>query len=195
MTIKIYVDWSGDPGFRFRRGSSELLIIAAMMVDEEITVAHLRKRLSLSDDFEFHFSQVDHRIREEFCAYIGTEIKIASAVVLKVNKQLLPKEFRLKTGERVVADFIALCIKSLPPLLLQNAILIYDGKKEQKSFRNILRKTLSDALKPGIYLGEVKAVPASQNDGLQIADMLAGLIRTDAKSVRLKNLKILEYPP
>ncbi|MFZ5909853.1 MAG: DUF3800 domain-containing protein [Chloroflexota bacterium] len=195
MTIRIYVDWSGDPGFRFRRGSSELLIIAAMMADEEITVAPLRERLSMSDDFEFHFSKVDYRIRKEFCSYINAEIEIPGAVVLNVNKQLLPKDSRLKTGEQIIADFVALCVKGLPAHLLQNAILIYDGKKEQKSFRHILRKTLSDALKPDIYLGEVKAIPASQNDGLQIADMLAGLIRTDAKSVRIKNLKILEYPP
>ncbi|MFZ5819789.1 MAG: DUF3800 domain-containing protein [Chloroflexota bacterium] len=195
MTIRIYVDWSGDPGFRFRRGSSELLIIATVMTDDEITVAPLRDRLSMPTDFEFHFSKVDHRIRQEFCSYISAEIEIPGAVVLNVNKQLLPKESRLKTSEQIIADFVALCVKSLPAHLLQNAILIYDGKKEQKSFRNTLRKALSDALKPDIYLGEVKAVPASQNDGLQIADMLAGLIRTNAKSVRLKNLKILEYPP
>lgn len=35
MTTRIYVDWSGDPGFKFRQGSSELLVIAAVMADEE----------------------------------------------------------------------------------------------------------------------------------------------------------------
>lgn len=51
MTVRIWVDWSGDPGFRFRRGSSD-------------------------------------------------------------------------------AGFIAACIQHFPASILQNAILLYDGKKE-----------------------------------------------------------------
>ena len=109
-------------------------------------------------------------------------------------KKSIPQEFRKMSGERVLSEFIARTVQLFPDKLLDNPVLIYDGKKEQKSFRNILRRTLSVTLKPAMYLREVKALPASKNDGLQTADMLAGLIRTGAELSTSSKIKIIDYP-
>jgi len=195
VTSRIYVDWSGDPGFRFRQGSSELLLIATVLSDEEVDVEPLRKRLSLPAHYEFHFTNTDQRIRDQFRNYINSELEIPSAAVLRVHKQFLQDDFRKKRGEQLISEFIALCIQYLPMELVNNATLIYDGKKEQKSFRNVLRRTLSQSLKPVIFIRDVKAVPANKSDGLQVADMLAGFVRTDLEWIQSQRIKIIEYPP
>ncbi len=195
MTSYIYVDWSGDPGFRFRRGSSDLLLVAAVSArDHEIDVSPLRERLHLSDSFEFHFAKTTDDVRKRFQRYVLSELDFPLAVVLRINKQLVPQEFRKISGEQFLADFIARAIQIFPTRLLDNSILLYDGKKEQRSFRNVLRRTLSASLKSTTYLREVKAMPASKSDGLQTADMLAGLIRTGEKLTQSEKLKIIDYP-
>jgi hypothetical protein len=197
MTVRIYVDWSGDPGFRFRRGSSTLLLVAAVTSQEqEIDLAPLRTKLALPANYEFHFSKSDEQVRFQFHEYLRSQLPFHAAVVLRVDKRSLGAAFRQMRGEQIIADFIADCIQHFPAHILHNAILLYDGRKEQKSFRNILRSTLSAALKdrsPATYLREVKAVPASQSDGLQTADMLAGLVRTDESLVTDK-ITIIHYP-
>lgn len=162
MSSKIYVDWSGDPGFRFRRGSSELLIVAAVTsAVAELDVSPLRTQLALSETYEFHFAKTEPRIRESFRKFLEVKPDFSAAVALRVHKQMLHDDFRSRSGEQLIADFISMCMKFLPLELVQDAALIYDGRKEQKSFRRILRTTLSETLKPDIFLREVKAVPAS----------------------------------
>ncbi|MBI2332056.1 MAG: DUF3800 domain-containing protein, partial [Chloroflexi bacterium] len=194
MTIRIYVDWSGDPGFKFRQGSSELFVVAAVLSDEELQMNDLRIQLSLPEDFEFHYSKADRSVRERFKNHINNELEFPGIVILRVDKQRLPLEMRQKRGEQVMADLIALCVSGLPPELLHNAILFYDGEKEQQSFKNTLRAALSESMQPGIFLRNIKAVPAKRIDGLQIADMLAGFIRSDPFSIRSSMVKIIQYP-
>ncbi|MBI5823848.1 MAG: DUF3800 domain-containing protein [Chloroflexi bacterium] len=194
MTIRIYVDWSGDPGFKFRQGSSELLVVATVISDEELDMNSLRLKLSLPEDYEFHFSKTDRRIREQFRNYINTELEIPGVVVLRVDKQLLSSNMRQKRGEQVIADLITHCVVNLPFELLQNSTLYYDGEKEQQSFKNTLRTTLSHAMQAGMFLRGIKAASASRNDGLQVADMLAGFIRNDPSSIRSNMVRIISYP-
>ncbi|GIK10178.1 MAG: hypothetical protein JETCAE02_02670 [Anaerolineaceae bacterium] len=196
MTSYIYVDWSGDPGFRFRRGSSDLLLVAAVSSrDREIDVSPLRQQLHLSDSFEFHYVKTADDIRRKFRHYITAELDFPLAIVLRIDKRRIPQEFRKMSGEQILANFIAQTIQVIPASLLDNSILLYDGKKEQRSFRNVLRRTLSMTLKSAAYLSEVKATPASKNDGLQTADMLAGLARTGNQLTPSKKVKIVDYPP
>lgn len=194
MTIRIYVDWSGDPGFKFKQGSSELLVIATLMTDEELSLNELRSRLSLPENYEFHFAKTNRHIREHFKNFINNEIEIPSVVVLRAKKQQLSKDVREKKGEQIIADMITQCVINLPSELLNNSTLYYDGEKEQLSFKNTLRSTLSDTLPQDIFLRAVKAVSASRNDGLQIADMIAGFIRNDPPSIRSSIIKIIQYP-
>ena len=194
MTIRIYIDWSGDPGFKFRQGSSELLVIATLMTDEELSLNKLRSKLSLPEDYEFHFAKTNRHIREEFKNFIHNELEIPGVVVLHVDKQRLSITMRQKRGEQIIAELITHCIANLPFELLQNSTLYYDGEKEQLSFKNTLRTTLSQALNPKVFLRAIKAVSASRNDGLQIADMLAGFIRNDDSAIRLSMVKIIHYP-
>jgi hypothetical protein len=194
MTIRVYIDWSGDPGFKFRQGSSELLVIATLMTDEELNLNHLRLKLSLPEDHEFHFAKTNRHIREEFRNFINNELEIPAVVVLYVDKQSLSLTMRQKRGEQLIADLITHCVTNLPIDLLQSSTVYYDGEKEQTSFKNTLRTTLSNALQPNIFLRAIKAVSASRNDGLQVADMIAGFIRNDASAIRLSMLKVIQYP-
>ena len=88
MTSYIYVDWSGDPGFRFRRGSSDLLLMAAVSTfNHEIDVSPLRIKLHLSESFEFHFSKTTVDIRKSFQRYVLSELDFRLAIGLRIHKQ------------------------------------------------------------------------------------------------------------
>jgi len=170
------------------------LVVTTLMTDEELSLNGLRSKLSLPEDYEFHFAKTNRHIREEFRSFIHNELEIPSVVVLRVDKQQLSMNMRQKRGEQMIAEFITHCIINLPFELLQNSTLYYDGEKEQLSFKNTLRTTLSNALHPNVFLRTIKAVSASRNDGLQVADMLAGFIRNDVSAIRLSMVKVLEYP-
>lgn len=168
MAIRIYVDWSGDPGFKFRQGSSELLVITTLMSDEELNINHIRSKLLLPENYEFHFAKTNRHIREYFRNFINNELEIPSVVALRADKQYLSKDTRQKKGEQIIADMITHCVINLPNELLNNSTLYYDGEKEQLSFKNTLRSTLSNSLPPEIFLRAVKAVSASRNDGCKL---------------------------
>lgn len=185
---------AGDPGFKFRQGSSELLVIATLMTDEELSLSDLRNKLSLPEDYEFHYAKTNRHIREAFKNFVHHQIEVPAIIILRVDKHHLSTTMRQKRGEQLISDFITMCITNLPLDLLQNSIIYYDGEKEQTSFKNTLRATLSQALQPKIFLKDIKAVSASRNDGLQISDMLAGFIRNDMSSIRLNMVKVIQYP-
>jgi len=60
--------------------------------------------------------------------------------------------------------------------------------------KNPLRVTLSQTLHSGVFLRSVKAVPASRNDGLQVADMLARFVRNNPSAIKSSIVKLIHYP-
>jgi len=123
MTVRIYVDWSGDPGFRFRRGSSTLFLVAAITAqDQEINLAPLRAKMMLPENYEFHFSKSNDQIRAQFYDYLRIQPDFLAAVVLRVDKRLLGPDFRQMRGEQIIAGFIAACIQHFPAPFLKNSI-------------------------------------------------------------------------
>jgi hypothetical protein len=58
----VFIDDSGDPGFKIKKGSSPVFVIALVIFDdhlvaEEVSLAvkKLKRELGFPDDMEFHF--------------------------------------------------------------------------------------------------------------------------------------------
>ena len=189
MGAKIYVDWSGDPGFRFRRGSSELLLIAAVVGGaQDFDLKPIRKILGLPEKHEFHYTKSHQDLRETFLRQIQ-ELEF-QVFILRVNKRILDPIFWRMRGPELLAIAISECVELLPEDLLNESSLTFDGTRIEKALRDAFRKELSRKLQKRpvpVYLQKVSAIPASQSDGLQLADMLLG-------SVRKGDLLLLQNP-
>jgi len=66
----VYLDESGDTGFKFRNGSSRYFVIALLLVDDPLplhqAVHDLRLRLNKSESYEFKFMRTHHDGRIAF---------------------------------------------------------------------------------------------------------------------------------
>ena len=60
----VFIDDSGDPGFKFERGSSRYFIVLILIFNDEleaektaVAIKELRRNLGFPDDAEFKFSK------------------------------------------------------------------------------------------------------------------------------------------
>ena len=189
----VFIDESGDPGFKVSKGSSQLFA-AAMVIFEASedaritakTIENLALRLRVKPEFKFSSSR--RLVRDQFfsqvasCPFSIRAIVVPKAVIysphLRDNKE----------------DFYRYFVKSLIRFdngRLRNAKVVVDGSGD-RLFRNDLRTYLRRETPPGCV--EKLVFQNSKNDRLvQLADMCVGAIvrsyrtdRTDA--ARWRNL-------
>ncbi len=86
----VYLDESGDTGFKFRNGSSRYFVIALLLVDDPLplhqAVHDLRLRLNKSESYEFKFMRTHHDGRIAFFQAIKSfTFQVYALVVDKMN--------------------------------------------------------------------------------------------------------------
>src|SRR5438874_12960536 len=69
----VFIDESGDPGLKLGRGSSEFFCVVLVIFEEsedaetaDLSIADLRSRLRLHDNYEFCFNGSSRVMRENF---------------------------------------------------------------------------------------------------------------------------------
>lgn len=177
---KIWLDESGDGGFRFEQGSSKYFVASLIYLDNDVEekiaevqreVDQIRERFSLTVDYEFKFSRCRDLLKQEFLKeLLKFPIKYK---VIAVNKEKLeapalkykPKELYCETIRRLLYD-------NNP--LLEKTILIVDeavAKIHQNEFNSVLRKYLSRNTVSKIIQKR------SRNEiMIQVADMVSGSV-------------------
>lgn len=173
---QLFLDWSGDAGFKFRRGSSRYLTFACVTsaTPFEQPLGALRARYSLGKAFYFRFTQASEYIKPLFfSAVAAVEMQ---GVVLRVDKMRLPPEARRRTGLELLGDLAAETLCLWPAVPGEDRALLYDGLRAERALGQVLRVALSAHLRAAGLppLARVQARPAREVDGLQVADMLAG---------------------
>jgi len=97
--VYVYLDESGDTGFRLSQGSSRFFAIALLVVDDpgplEVTLAALRAHTRMPN-YEFKFAQSDDARRRQFFHAIRDEHYEAHCQV--VDKQELLKHRAVLPG-------------------------------------------------------------------------------------------------
>src|SRR5436190_21734398 len=176
MMKTIYLDWSGDPGFKFRSGASRYLAVACVTDSVPLAGAlnYLRERHSLGKTFYFRFTDVSNFIKPVFFSAL-TSLDF-QGVVLRVEKARLGPEFRRRRGLELLAYFVAETVCYMPESSPKARTLIFDGLRSEHALTQTLRVSISAGLRArGLPpLKRVAACPAREYDGLQVADMLAG---------------------
>jgi len=87
----VFIDDSGDPSFKLAKGSSRVFVIALVIFEDEleaektsIAIKELRRRLKVSDLFEFKFNKANKTFRNSFLNTVKNfKFKIRAIVVKK----------------------------------------------------------------------------------------------------------------
>lgn len=180
----IFIDDSGDPGFKVEKGSTYIFVMCLVIFSDNLEaeetalkIKKLRKSLNLSENFEFKFNKCTKKMRCDFLTTIkDSDFKIR--VIVMEKSKIYGKELRNSTE-----SFYNYAIKSVLKYhggTIEDAKLRIDGRGQRKFKRALstyLRRELNpiDKTKKKVFK-DLKFVDSRKNVLIQLADMTAGAI-------------------
>ena len=177
----VFIDDSGDPGFKLHKGSSSIFVIALVIFDDEleaektsISIKELRRKLKVSDKYEFKFNKTNRSFRNSFFKTVRNfEFRIRAIVV---KKELIYSS-HLKNYIENFYNYVIMQVLKHSGGTIKNARLKFD-KRGERILRNQLRVYLSLQLdnKNKKIFKDLRFVDSRQNTLVQLADMVAGAI-------------------
>ena len=136
----VFIDDSGDPGFKFDKGSSRFFVIACCVFEtqshaEEVTFAirEIRRSLGFSLDGEFKFSHSQEQVHRHFFLQINPAQFFVRVVV--IDKHHVDRQ-ELLLGQRSLEQWAIARALSHPSIRLHDARVFIDGKQGAK-YRNM----------------------------------------------------------
>ncbi len=178
----IFIDESGDPGFKTSKGSSPSFVISLIIFEDEIDaeetalkIKKLKRALGKRKEFEFKFNKCNKEHRKVFLQSVaGCKYKIRSIVVIKKH---IYSPF-LRQTKMGFYNFV------LKKVLENNNDSIIDAKVRldasgEKTFRQslttYLRKNLNTKNKK--TMKNIRFRDSKKDVLIQLADMIVGSIR------------------
>jgi len=178
MTQYFFVDESGEPGFHKFRGSPYFILAMVQTPDWKPIgeFAALRNELHLSRSFEFHYAKMTSKQRQAFFQAVRpVYFRVRAAAILKDE---VPLVYRGLRGPNLTVELLAKLTLRASPLDICNDILIIDSATD--ALRSALRIRLSHecrTLNRERPFKKIVTASSHREDGLQLADMIAGAIR------------------
>lgn len=172
----VFIDESGDPGFKLSKGSSPIFVIALVAfsdIEQSVrttrAINEIAVRFNLKTEFKFSNSRPD--VRDAFFATVVPFDFCVRAIVIKKEKIYSPL---LRTDKDKFYSFFVKSMLTFDGGLLANARIVIDGSGEQSFKRElasyIRRHTGPNAVRDLRFSN-------SKNDRLiQMADMCTGAI-------------------
>ena len=179
----VFMDESGDPGFRLGKGSSPVFAVAMVIFTgadaAQATaerVASLQRELGVKP--EFKFSKASDDIRDKFFRGIVGCPFIVRAIAVK--KRTIRSDNLKEHKDRFYNYFVKQMMKYDGGILSRASVRI-DGSGE-RVFRRELRVHLSRAL--GDRIKDVRFSDSRSDPLIQLADMCAGAIARSRREDR-----------
>lgn len=175
----IFLDDSGDPGFKVGKGSSRSFVIALVVFDDELEaedtalkIKKLRRQLGLKDSFEFRFSKCRSEYRRRFLECVASSGFRVRAIIM--DKERIYGQ-RLRSSKESFYNYTIKTLLKNHQGTISNAKLRLDGHGARE-IRRELNVYLRRELGPGI-IREAKFRDSHRDVLIQLADMVAGCIR------------------
>ena len=175
----IFIDDSGDPGFKMEEGSSKVFVIALVIfndpLDAEETalkIKRLKQKLKLNEKYEFKFNKCKRDFRVDFLSTVSDCRFIIKAIVMDKSK-IYGKNLR-QSRESFYNYTIKTVLKYND---INNAKIRIDGhgdRKLKQSMTNYLRRELNSSNKKRFE--NLKIINSNTSVLIQLADMIAGAI-------------------
>lgn len=178
MPQYFFVDESGDPGLHSFKGVPYFVLAMVQLPNREPIekFTKIRQDLQVSPGFEFHFHPMNDRQKRVFFSELDPiPFRVRAAVFLK---NPIPPALKGLNGTDIMIRLIANLVLRASPLDIGDDILVLDGAAE--SVRKALRVYLSETYKQAKRERPFKKIISGDSrtdDGLQLADMVAGAIR------------------
>lgn len=174
----IFLDESGDAGFKLGQGSSRFFIISLVIFDsyedaEQVaeSIQAVRNILQKSAEFKFKFSKMNDYFRLQFLEAMRDQpFRVRSIIV---DKQLLTSDGLRRDKEKFYSYFVRQVLEHNQGSI-QVAKLRVDGSGDRgfkRAFSTYLRREL------GSILSDCKFRDSKSDDLIQLADMVAGATR------------------
>ena len=177
----VFIDDSGDPGFKLHKGSSKIFVIALIIFEDELeaektslSIKELRRKLKVSDKYEFKFNKTNRKFRNNFFKTVNNFKFRIRAIVVKKEIIYSP---HLKNYIENFYNYVIMQVLKHNDGKIKNAKLKFD-KRGERVLRDQLRTYLSRELdnKNRKVFKDLKFVDSRQNTLVQLADMVAGAI-------------------
>jgi len=201
----VYLDESGDTGFKFRSGSSVYFSITILIVFDPIplnaAIEDLRRQRRLDERFEFKFARVNPDLRMDFMYLLRKHDLLIRTLV--VDKRLLTLPHMQKT--ETFYNYLVRQLLSNDGGRILDATLILDerakGKKSKQELATYLRRQLNQTGTRRI--SSIKYHESHRDNLLQAVDMASGAIyarfsRNDSsyfETIRMKLDDVWEFQP
>ena len=192
LTMLVFIDDSGDPGFKFNNGSSSHFVIACIIFEDNLDaeetalkIKRYRRTLGWRDEHEFKFNKTSQKIRIGFLNEIKSCNFTIRAIVCDKTHIRSPELIRNKN------KFYNYMIKQVldKSTNIQNASLRMDGhgdRSYKKAANTYFRQQLN---KNRNLVNKLKFVNSKNGSLIQLADMVAGSIyKTTQKDKTDKDL-------
>jgi hypothetical protein len=181
--VLIFVDESGDAGFKTKKGSTQFFVIALVIFDDELeaertalTIKDHRRSQKKSDRYEFKFNKCKERNVIAFLKAIRScNFRVR---VIVVDKNLITSP-HLISNTSSFYNFILKQVLQHNNNTIRNAKIRLDGLGERK-FRNAMTRYLKKELNTKIkdkLMRNFKFRDSKSDVLIQLADMIAGSIR------------------
>ena len=185
----IFIDDSGDPGFKFNRGSSRYFVIACVIFDSKISAEYtsasikmLKEQMGWKQEREFKFHRANDEQKKLFFNTIKKHTFKVWAIVVDKNKITEPA---LKKSESFYNYVIKEALDGYTNMKKARISLDGSGNKSfRKKSTTEIRKTIN---KNNCRMVEFRLVDSKSEVLIQLADMIAGVI--NAKCDKTKRLK------
>jgi len=180
----VFIDESGDPGFKIEEGSSQLFVAAMVIIEDKASAQAIESRIQACQEKlraypEFKFNKCHNNVRDGFFRSVGGMRFSVRAIV--VNKYLIYSD-NLKNNKETFYNYFLRQMLKHDNENLRKAKIIIDGSGD-RAFRKELKKYLRKNL--GGRVRDVRFGNSENDYLLQLADMSAGAIarahRTDRR--------------
>jgi hypothetical protein len=176
----VFVDDSGDAGFKLDRGSSKHFVIACVVFDDNLDaeetalkIKRLRRALKWRDDHEFKFNKTNKQIRLAFLNEVKTcNFRIRGIVADKsVIRSSELRRSKTKFYNYMIKEVLSKSVGSI-----KNGSIRLDGH-EDRAYKKAATTYFRQQANPnGAVIKDLRFVNSKSDNLIQLADMVAGSI-------------------
>ncbi len=184
----VFIDDSGDAGFKLDKGSSRYFVIACVIFDDNLDaeetalrIKRLRRSLNWRDDHEFKFNKTNKQIRLAFLNEIkGCNFRIRAIVADKA----MIRSPELRGNKNKFYNYMIKEVLSKSAGFIKDGRIRLDGHEDRIYKKEAAAYFRQQANPSGGVIKDMKFVNSKNDNLIQLADMVAGSIlrKTSSKA-------------